>query len=123
MRSLVILHGLFGSSRNWQSITKRIATEIPSKPLHALNLRNHGILNNTKPIIGPIESWETLRKDLEEFWINDLDGNDFDLLGHSFVIKNYLNVNNYCIGWPSSHEFSFIRRILNENLYKKINYS
>lgn len=86
MRPLAILHGLFGSSRNWQSISNKISAEIPGKSIYSLNIRNHGILNNPKPIVGPIESWETLRKDLERFWTDELFAKEFDLLGHSFVI-------------------------------------
>ena len=36
---LVILHGLFGSSRNWQSVAKRLAG---SYHVYAVDLRNHG---------------------------------------------------------------------------------
>jgi pimeloyl-ACP methyl ester carboxylesterase len=40
---LVILHGLFGSHRNWGSVSRAL-TETASPPLqvHALDLRNHG---------------------------------------------------------------------------------
>lgn len=36
---LVILHGLFGSARNWQSVAKRLAD---SYHVYAVDLRNHG---------------------------------------------------------------------------------
>ncbi len=36
---VVILHGLFGSARNWHSIAGRLAAD---GPVHALDLRNHG---------------------------------------------------------------------------------
>ena len=36
---LVILHGLFGSARNWQSIAKHLASHYT---VYALDLRNHG---------------------------------------------------------------------------------
>ncbi len=36
---LVLLHGLFGSARNWQAIAKRLA---PAYHVYALDLRNHG---------------------------------------------------------------------------------
>jgi esterase len=36
---IVILHGLFGSSRNWRSIAKRLAVRYH---VYALDLRNHG---------------------------------------------------------------------------------
>lgn len=37
--SLLILHGLLGSSRNWTKITRELADDFQS---HALDLRNHG---------------------------------------------------------------------------------
>ena len=36
---LVILHGLFGSARNWQSVAKRLAD---GYHVYSLDLRNHG---------------------------------------------------------------------------------
>jgi esterase len=36
---LAILHGLFGSARNWASIAQRLA---PKRPVIAFDLRNHG---------------------------------------------------------------------------------
>lgn len=38
-RPVVILHGLFGSARNWASIAKRLAA---THHVYALDLRNHG---------------------------------------------------------------------------------
>src|SRR6516165_8477223 len=37
--SLIILHGLFGSARNWGSIARGLAD---IRQVHALDLRNHG---------------------------------------------------------------------------------
>jgi pimeloyl-ACP methyl ester carboxylesterase len=39
---LVILHGLFGSARNWGSIARGLAD---IRQVHALDLRNHGAVN------------------------------------------------------------------------------
>jgi esterase len=36
---LVVLHGLFGSARNWNTVAKRLGE---SRHVHALDLRNHG---------------------------------------------------------------------------------
>ena len=86
MRPLVILHGLFGSSRNWQSISRRISSEIPGKAVYPVDLRNHNCHYNSKTaIVGEIESWKTLQCDLETFWLDQLKGSEFDLLGHSLV--------------------------------------
>lgn len=38
-KPLVILHGLFGSSDNWRTIAKQLAT---SRQVHTVDLRNHG---------------------------------------------------------------------------------
>ena len=81
MRPLVILHGLFGSSRNWQGISKKL----PVSPVYQIDLRNHNVFYNEKVPIGEIKSWRTLQNDLELYWENDLKGQDFNLLGHSFV--------------------------------------
>ena len=83
-----MLHGIFGSRRNWQSVSKQLSNEIPGKIVYPLDLRNHGCFNNTQAVVGPIESWKTLINDLERFWKGNLGGNDFDLLGHSFVAKH-----------------------------------
>lgn len=80
MKPLVILHGLFGSSKNWTTISKRITVEIPGKKVHAIDLKNHGYAN-----IQEINSWKCLHEDLEYFWKHELDRSEFDLLGHSFV--------------------------------------
>lgn len=37
--AVVVLHGLFGSSRNWTAIAKRLSER---RPVYALDLRNHG---------------------------------------------------------------------------------
>lgn len=88
MRPLVILHGLFGSSRNWQSISKKL-TQTCDKKIYPIDLRNHNIFHNPKVPIGEMKSWRTLQDDLELYWRNDLKEQEFDLLGHSFVIKIY----------------------------------
>lgn len=36
---LLIVHGLFGSARNWGAIAKRLAD---TRPVHAVDMRNHG---------------------------------------------------------------------------------
>lgn len=109
MRPLVILHGLFGSSRNWQNISKRITVEIPGKPVYPIDLRNHNCKNNPKAIVGPVESWKTLQEDLEAFWSNNLNRREFDLLGHSFVHPIIIYTSNFyfVLGRSNCNEFSF----------------
>lgn len=38
---ILVLHGVLGSSRNWQSMCKKI-TEYTNKPVVAIDARNHG---------------------------------------------------------------------------------
>ncbi len=72
--TLIILHGLLGSERNWHSLAREL-----EKRVHviALDLRNHGLSPHDD-----IHTIESMRIDLEEF-VEDhaLDG--FFLLGHS----------------------------------------
>ena len=38
-KHLVVLHGLFGSARNWNTVAKRLGAQ---HHVHALDMRNHG---------------------------------------------------------------------------------
>lgn len=76
---LVIVHGLFGSARNWRSIAAHIAAHW-GVPTYAVDLRNHGGC----ALRGPIASWQTLTDDLGGFVRAQLgEGARFRLLGHS----------------------------------------
>jgi pimeloyl-ACP methyl ester carboxylesterase len=56
---IVILHGLFGSARNWQAIAKRLAAH---HHVYTLDLRNHG----TSPW-GDSMSYHDMAEDVAEF--------------------------------------------------------
>ena len=56
---LVILHGLFGSARNWTSIAKALAR---NHRVHALDLRNHGASAQT-----PSMTYGEMAGDVAEF--------------------------------------------------------
>ena len=71
---LVILHGLFGSSRNWQKIGKRLAD---SFHVLALDLPNHGESSPSKDL-----SYPTIVKDVLET-LKSLGLQKIHLLGHS----------------------------------------
>jgi esterase len=71
---LVILHGLFGSARNWASIARRLA-EI--RQVHALDLRNHG----NSPWADSM-SYEEMAADVAAS-IEGVQRGPVDLLGHS----------------------------------------
>lgn len=83
MRPLVIIHGLFGSSKNWTTISRIITNEWERK-VFTLDLRNHNIKSAASKS-GEMKSWRSLKDDLEAFWIDTLKSNEFDLLGHSLV--------------------------------------
>jgi len=70
---LVIGHGLFGSSRNWTAISKRLSAE---RPVIAVDHRNHGASGWS-----PEHSYPDMARDLAEI-IQD-SGGMCDVLGHS----------------------------------------
>ncbi len=71
---LVILHGLFGSARNWASLAKRLAQR---QPVHTVDLRNHG----ASPWSAAMD-YQIMAEDVAGF-IEDLGGAPVALLGHS----------------------------------------
>jgi pimeloyl-ACP methyl ester carboxylesterase len=73
-RPLLILHGLFGSSKNWASVGRHLAGYC--RPF-ALDLRNHGQSPRS-----PSHSLEDLVGDLEQ-WVRENLGEPPVLLGHS----------------------------------------
>ena len=71
-KHLVVLHGLFGSARNWNTVAKRLGAQ---HHVHALDMRNHGntrrdFLQNEEPgaresldlALSPIGLWRRLRQ-------------------------------------------------------------
>jgi esterase len=71
---LVILHGLFGSQRNWQAVAKRLAG---SYHVYTVDLRNHG-----RSPWAPTMTFAEMSEDLKAF----LDRHDLQsaiILGHS----------------------------------------
>ncbi|KIM57421.1 hypothetical protein SCLCIDRAFT_28884 [Scleroderma citrinum Foug A] len=48
-RPLVILHGFFGSKRNWQSLSKAFMRDL-QRPVYAVDLRNHGASPHARPM-------------------------------------------------------------------------
>lgn len=71
---LVILHGLLGSSRNWQAAGKRLAEDYE---VFALDLRNHG----ASPHIGSM-TFQDMVDDLA-LWLDKQKLGRIILLGHS----------------------------------------
>jgi esterase len=73
-RTLVILHGLMGSSENWRTIQRALASEIR---VICLDLANHG-----QSPSAPLFTLETLSQDVWET-LDSLGVKSFFLLGHS----------------------------------------
>ncbi len=70
---LIIVHGLFGSARNWRVLQKRLAE---NRRVVAVDLRNHG-----DSFWSPDNSYEALAEDLSE--VISAYGGVADVLGHS----------------------------------------
>ena len=79
---LIILHGLFGQSDNWNTLAKRFA----EKGFHVFTIdqRNHGLSPHSD-----IWNYETMAQDLKEF-IDTHQLQDVILLGHSMGGKTVL---------------------------------
>jgi len=74
---LVILHGLFGTLDNWQTLARRWAEA--GHRVISVDLRNHGRSFHT-----PEHSYELMSQDLLELFDNlQLEGANTSLLGHS----------------------------------------
>ena len=71
---LIIIHGLFGMSDNWNSIAKRFATDFK---VHLVDLRNHGRSPHSN-----LFNYDVLSDDIVEY-INDNNIKKPILLGHS----------------------------------------
>lgn len=78
---VIILHGLFGSSDNWMSVTKELALKYK---VYVLDARNHG----QSPHAG-IHSYETMAADLKEF-IDEHGIVNPILIGHSMGGKTIM---------------------------------
>lgn len=71
---VVILHGLFGSSRNWTAIARRLSEQ---RPVYALDLRNHGASPWSDGM-----GYEDMASDVAAF-ANGRDLGPIILIGHS----------------------------------------
>jgi len=71
---LIIMHGLFGMSDNWQSLAKKWASDFR---VHLLDMRNHGRSPHSDEF-----SYELMAEDLLEY-LKDQDLRQANILGHS----------------------------------------
>ncbi len=72
--TVLILHGLFGSKRNWQSIAKHLAKQYT---VYTLDLRNHGESEHADTM-----SYESMAADVFQF-ISDNNLQQLAIVGHS----------------------------------------
>ena len=70
----IILHGLFGSARNWQTIARNLAS---SRSVWALDLRNHGRSPWATPMTYPAMTQDVIH------FIENLGQGPVTLIGHS----------------------------------------
>jgi esterase len=85
---LIILHGLFGSARNWQGIARQLADRYT---VYTLDLRNHGSSPHADEM-----SYSSMAKDVLAFMaLNKLD--DAIVLGHSMGGKVAMQ---FASSWP-----------------------
>lgn len=80
-KPLVILHGLFGSSDNWMSVTKELALKYK---VYVLDARNHGQSPHDA-----VHTYEAMAADLKEF-IEDHKLEQPILIGHSMGGKTIM---------------------------------
>ncbi|KAF9077081.1 alpha/beta-hydrolase [Rhodocollybia butyracea] len=83
--ALVILHGLFGSKRNWTSLSKAFSRDL-NIPVYALDLRNHGTSPHALPM-----TYAAMASDVLNF-IKQKKLERISLLGHSMGGKLAMTV-------------------------------
>ncbi|MDO7851038.1 alpha/beta fold hydrolase [Hymenobacter convexus] len=76
-RPLVILHGLFGTLDNWQSLARRWATEAGLRVV-SVDLRNHG-----RSFHAPEHTYALMAQDVLDLFDHLQLGPDTSLMGHS----------------------------------------
>ena len=91
-KPLVILHGLFGSSDNWMSVSKELALKYK---VYVLDARNHG-----QSPQDPVHNYEAMAADLKEFIVDHKLENPI-LIGHSMGGKTIMR---FAAEYPDSAE-------------------
>ncbi|KAH9002966.1 alpha/beta-hydrolase [Lactarius hatsudake] len=84
-RPLVILHGLFGTKRNWQSLSKAFLRDI-QRPVYTVDLRNHGSSPHAVPM-----NYDAMATDVIHF-LQSHSLSNVSLLGHSMGGKVAMTV-------------------------------
>ncbi|KAJ6615615.1 Alpha/Beta hydrolase protein [Mycena sp. CBHHK59/15] len=83
--AIVILHGLFGSARNWGAHSRTFARNL-NRPVYALDLRNHGTSEHARPM-----TYSAMAADVIHF-IRQHSLSDVSLIGHSMGGKVAMTV-------------------------------
>ncbi|KAJ7688696.1 alpha/beta-hydrolase [Mycena rosella] len=83
--AIVILHGLFGSARNWGAHSRTFARNL-NRPVYALDLRNHGASTHAEPM-----TYSAMAADVIHF-IRKHSLSDVALIGHSMGGKVAMSV-------------------------------
>lgn len=84
-KPLVILHGLFGMKRNWQSLSKAMLYDL-QRPIYTVDLRNHGSSPHATPM-----NYEAMATDVIHF-LQSHSLSNVSLLGHSMGGKVAMTV-------------------------------
>lgn len=91
-RPVIILHGLFGMSDNWQSIARRIGKK---RAAYLIDQRNHGQSGHADAF-----NYDALVEDLCEF-VADMEFDEICLIGHSMGGKVAMK---YALRYPETVE-------------------
>ncbi|KAF7332673.1 hypothetical protein MKEN_00150200 [Mycena kentingensis (nom. inval.)] len=83
--AIVILHGIFGSARNWGAHSRAFARHL-NRPVYALDLRNHGASAHTTPM-----NYSAMAADVMHF-IRQRSLSNVCLIGHSMGGKVAMSV-------------------------------
>ncbi|KAG5668608.1 hypothetical protein PVAND_016544 [Polypedilum vanderplanki] len=84
--NLIVLHGLFGSKNNWNSLSKAFAAQTkPSRRIFAIDARNHGDSPHTEE-----HSYELMALDIKKF-MEDQKIKKSAILGHSMGGRAVIN--------------------------------
>lgn len=80
---VIVLHGLFGSARNWQTFAKHLSTNVKT---YTLDLRNHG----NSPHCDEMH-YTDLARDVVQF-LDDRNIGEARILGHSMGGKTAMQL-------------------------------
>lgn len=90
---LIIMHGLFGSKANWNSLCKAMQSKTkPNRKIIAVDARNHGDSPHN-----PVHTYESLATDIKHLIDTERLGSKVALLGHSMGGRAMML---FALKWP-----------------------